>query len=289
MSDKMGYYYTRDHLGSVREMCSSTGTITSRMAYDSYGRVTVVSGSVLPTMQYTGDYYHATSGLDLTKYRAYDPNTGRWLSRDRIEEAGGINLYDYVNNDSTLYTDTDGLSPTFDITPGHNSGHMSQDVDITVKGCNCDDIEFKQWVSSVNTLYFWSHDNPDGGEWYNKTAQGPGSAGMNDWPGSHTMTYDNSELHGPTIAPEVPTKNKRRNQLLGYEHTPRGLSLPTSNKTAKRLAHLMPLSQLTKSVVEGSFTLNTRIERRSWLRLLLLCRFPVKQNELGCQHSLFEK
>jgi RHS repeat-associated protein len=32
-------------------------------------------------------------------YRWYDPVTGRWLSRDPIEEEGGVNLYGFVGND----------------------------------------------------------------------------------------------------------------------------------------------------------------------------------------------
>jgi RHS repeat-associated protein len=32
-------------------------------------------------------------------YRYYDPLTGRWPSRDPIEEEGGINLYGFVGND----------------------------------------------------------------------------------------------------------------------------------------------------------------------------------------------
>ena len=32
-------------------------------------------------------------------YRYYDPQTGRWPSRDPIEEEGGINLYGFVGND----------------------------------------------------------------------------------------------------------------------------------------------------------------------------------------------
>jgi RHS repeat-associated protein len=32
-------------------------------------------------------------------YRYYDPETGRWPSRDPIEEQGGINLYGFVGND----------------------------------------------------------------------------------------------------------------------------------------------------------------------------------------------
>ena len=31
-------------------------------------------------------------------YRFYDPETGRWPSRDPIEEAGGMNLYGFVGN-----------------------------------------------------------------------------------------------------------------------------------------------------------------------------------------------
>jgi RHS repeat-associated protein len=40
-------------------------------------------------------------GPDVTyyAYRYYDPLTGRWPSRDPIEEEGGINLYGFVGND----------------------------------------------------------------------------------------------------------------------------------------------------------------------------------------------
>ena len=49
-------------------------------------------------------FYHAPSGLYLTHYRAYDPKTARWLSRDPIEEEGGINLYTYVLGNLGSYT-----------------------------------------------------------------------------------------------------------------------------------------------------------------------------------------
>jgi uncharacterized protein RhaS with RHS repeats len=39
----------------------------------------------------------------------YDPGQGRWLSRDPIEEEGGINLYGFVGNDGVSNTDTLGL------------------------------------------------------------------------------------------------------------------------------------------------------------------------------------
>ncbi len=114
-------FYTSDHLGSTREFISTTGAITSRLSYDVYGRTTVVSGTTLPTFQYAGYYNHSTSGLYLTKYRAYDPNTGKWINRDPIAEQGGLNLYGYCSNSPVNKTDEVGLDPTPTPTPTPNA------------------------------------------------------------------------------------------------------------------------------------------------------------------------
>ena len=42
-------------------------------------------------------------------YRYYDPMTGRWPSRDPIEEGGGVNLYGFVGNDGVDKWDILGL------------------------------------------------------------------------------------------------------------------------------------------------------------------------------------
>jgi hypothetical protein len=42
-------------------------------------------------------------------YRYYDPATGRWPSRDPIEERGGYNLYAFVGNNGPNLTDKLGL------------------------------------------------------------------------------------------------------------------------------------------------------------------------------------
>lgn len=41
----------------------------------------------------------------------YDPGQGRWLSRDPIEERGGVNLYGFVRNDGVNGMDILGLRP----------------------------------------------------------------------------------------------------------------------------------------------------------------------------------
>jgi RHS repeat-associated protein len=43
-------------------------------------------------------------------YRYYDPVTGRWPSRDPIEERGGVNLYGFVDNNSVNYWDFLGMA-----------------------------------------------------------------------------------------------------------------------------------------------------------------------------------
>jgi RHS repeat-associated protein len=104
------YFYTRDHLGSVREMISSDGaTIDARYSYDPYGRATLVSGSISCDFQYAGMYTHATSGLNLTPARAYNPNIGRWISRDPSGEGSGLNLYAYCAGNPVCNTDSSGL------------------------------------------------------------------------------------------------------------------------------------------------------------------------------------
>ncbi|MEW6730797.1 MAG: RHS repeat-associated core domain-containing protein [Acidobacteriota bacterium] len=106
----INYFYTRDHLGSVRELTDDSQTVRAQYTYDPYGRITKLIGDKDTDFRYAGYYYHVPSGLYLTWYRAYDSNIGQWISRDPIAEKGGLNLYSYVNNNSINYYDKLGLS-----------------------------------------------------------------------------------------------------------------------------------------------------------------------------------
>jgi RHS repeat-associated protein len=67
-----------------------------------------VLGTTPTDFNFTGLYRHSKSNLDLSTYRAYDPDFGRWLNRDPIAEKGGINLYGYVANNPARFTDPRG-------------------------------------------------------------------------------------------------------------------------------------------------------------------------------------
>ena len=99
--DAGSYYYTRDHLGSVRELTDAAGSLRSRYAYDPYGRRVKQAGDLEADFGFAGMFWTREAQLNLTWYRAYDPELGRWLSRDPLsnaEESEGPNLYAYVGN-----------------------------------------------------------------------------------------------------------------------------------------------------------------------------------------------
>src|SRR6266542_2445747 len=110
-SGATAYFYSRDHLGSIREMFKSNGTVVARYDYDPWGRSTAVINTTLPDFNYTGLYRHSPSNLDFAVYRAYDPDLGRWISRDPLNNAEllqGPNLYAYVRNNPVNAVDIDG-------------------------------------------------------------------------------------------------------------------------------------------------------------------------------------
>jgi len=109
------YYYTRDHLGSIRELTDATGNVRARYSYDPFGRSTKVSGDVDADFGFAGMFWSPEASLALTHFRAYDPELGRWLSRDPLANAElkeGPNLYAYVRNEPIGRRDPAGLGLT---------------------------------------------------------------------------------------------------------------------------------------------------------------------------------
>jgi RHS repeat-associated protein len=129
------YYYTRDHLGSIREVTDTNANVQAEYAYDPYGRQTQTSGTMTFDFGFTGQYYHQPSGLMLAPYRGYSPSLGRWISRDPIANAElsqGVNLYWYVSNNSCNSIDPMGTGDWGD------GVYVNADCELTEKcGTRC--------------------------------------------------------------------------------------------------------------------------------------------------------
>jgi RHS repeat-associated protein len=103
-------YYLQDHLGSRVALTNSSGAITESESYDSFGNRTNTTFS--NRYQFTGREYDATTGLQYSRARWYDPQLGRFISEDPIGFAGGeVNSYVYAINDPQDLTDPSGLWP----------------------------------------------------------------------------------------------------------------------------------------------------------------------------------
>ena len=95
------YYYTTDHLGSIREVTDSAKTVLAAYDYDPYGvrTQTYSSSSFDVEPGYTGHIYHKNPGLHLALYRAYDADLdGGWIGIRLGKRVGLISMATYLTN-----------------------------------------------------------------------------------------------------------------------------------------------------------------------------------------------
>ena len=103
------YYYLYDGKGNVGAVIDSAQAVVASYRYDIFGRIMVQSGSLEQPFQFSTKRYYPELGLNYYGYRFYSPAIGRWLNRDPLGEAGGINLYGFVQNNPVNLIDPWGL------------------------------------------------------------------------------------------------------------------------------------------------------------------------------------
>jgi RHS repeat-associated protein len=105
------YRIIADHLGSPRLVVDiTTGAIVQRMDYDEFGTVILDTNPGFQPFGFASGIYDRDTGLVRHGARDYDPETGRWTSKDPIRFQGrSANLYGYVFNDPVNKTDPSGL------------------------------------------------------------------------------------------------------------------------------------------------------------------------------------
>jgi RHS repeat-associated protein len=100
-------FYVYDPQGSVAERLDASENVVSSDLYDAYGNKLAGNPNNDP-VGYCGQWGYYTdseTGLALCTYRYYDPSNGRWVTRDPIGYAGGMNVYEYVEDDPVDWND----------------------------------------------------------------------------------------------------------------------------------------------------------------------------------------
>ena len=105
-------YYLEDATGSMRFIANSSGSKRSGANYDPFGNIRSSSG-ILPDFQFQTQQLDSGSNLYFLRARYYDPELGRFISRDPVK---GIltnpqtqNPYAYALNNPVNLSDPSGL------------------------------------------------------------------------------------------------------------------------------------------------------------------------------------
>ena len=99
-----------DAYGNIIGYCDSVGAVVASYTYDAFGRTIAQSGALADVFafRYSTKYFDRETGFYYYGKRYYSPALRRWLTRDPIEEDGGVNLYEYCGNAATFSMDKIG-------------------------------------------------------------------------------------------------------------------------------------------------------------------------------------
>jgi len=103
-------FFAYDANGNVADLVSINGTFVAQYQYDPYGNSIAKSGELANTnpFRFSTKYLDSETGQYYYGYRYYQPESGRWLSRDPVAEEGGLNLYGFIENGPVNYVDPTG-------------------------------------------------------------------------------------------------------------------------------------------------------------------------------------
>ena len=104
-------FVCNDGNGNIIALVSATtGDVTASYEYGPFGEPIRISGpaAALNPFRFSTKRIDNTTDFVIYEYRVYSPCTGRWLSRDPIEERGGRNLYGFVGNKPISEFDLNG-------------------------------------------------------------------------------------------------------------------------------------------------------------------------------------
>jgi len=104
-----GYDYLYDGSGNVHALLDVNTQIVASYRHDTFGKPATKTGTLSQPFQFSTKRYDAGVGLNYYGYRFYAPALGRWMNRDPLGKAGGVNLYGFVLNNPVNWVDPWGL------------------------------------------------------------------------------------------------------------------------------------------------------------------------------------
>lgn len=102
------YFYHKDDLGSIRSLTDSSEVVQATYGYDVFGVIKSETGAITNPYRYTGREWNSETGLYYYRARYYQPEVGRFMTKDPTAEMGE-NPYLYVENDPVSFVDPLGL------------------------------------------------------------------------------------------------------------------------------------------------------------------------------------
>ena len=111
------YYYGKDSFGVIRYLYNTSGEVVTTYAYDAWGNVMSVAGTLAETVgavnpiRYKSYYLDSETGWYYLQSRYYDAAVGRFLNADLVAFLGasvsviGYNLFAYANGNPVNYAD----------------------------------------------------------------------------------------------------------------------------------------------------------------------------------------
>ncbi|RDH43688.1 RHS repeat domain-containing protein [Zooshikella ganghwensis] len=107
--DGQHYYYVYDGKGNIVGVVNQANEVVAGYHYEPFGKRVSKSGAFEQPFGFSTKRYDEDTGLVYYGYRFYIPHQSIWLNRDPLGEAGGINLYGFVNSNPIMFIDPYGL------------------------------------------------------------------------------------------------------------------------------------------------------------------------------------
>ena len=150
-----------DNNGNITRYLDANGNTVAQYTYDAFGNTISQSGPLAGFFRhrFSTKYFDTETGLYYYGYRFYHPSLMRWLNRDPSEEAGGVNLYQFVCNSPLHMFDLYGWR-TYRL-GWHGEPHINFDNDFpydpTAKATFGDYWNWAKWKAKLNGARLIGH------------------------------------------------------------------------------------------------------------------------------------